>query len=240
MVKKIAKTQENEKKPTNGQLLQRINKAIVHMDRTKDTKEVFFDDRGMRITVNEDMAMISNGIYQSIFHRYSANGETSQYLCLSSLVALALKYEEDIKVRDSKGNVKFRSYALLLKVVDEKKDPMNTWLYIMDKWLYNYETGIVLAPRESFNAATFYNIFEKFAHSIATNKVYMAEHKEEMSVKQYFEAIAEELKKTGEGMPDTVMFVALSDEEKAKQEAEAMEANAIEQTIENAVENGKQ
>ena len=36
-----------QKKPTKAQIENRIKHAIVHVDRTKDTKNVYFDDKGL-------------------------------------------------------------------------------------------------------------------------------------------------------------------------------------------------
>ena len=117
----VKKGQKAEKKPTNAQLQRRIDNAIIHMERTKDTREVYFDDRNIRVIVNEDMALLSNGVYSTTFQRYFFGGESNQYACLALLVDCATKYEPKIITQDKKGN-KFRSFALLSKVMQEKND----------------------------------------------------------------------------------------------------------------------
>lgn len=220
------------KKPTNAQLQRKINNAVVHIDRTKDTKEVYFDDRGMRITVTPDLAVLSTGVYTSVFYRVYSGGESNQYLCLSALVAKALEYDKEITVK-TKDSV-FRSYSLLHKVLDEKKESLSVWLDVMDWWLYNYETSIALAPREDVNNATFFNIYEKYLHSLITNNVFLGEHKEQMTSKQYLIAIADKMKEICDGMQDEiVMFNAKTDDEMIEEEINAVKEQQIEQEMTN-------
>lgn len=227
---------KEEKKPTSAQLERRLKNAIIHMDKTKDTKEVYFDDRGMRVVVNEDMAFISNSVYTTVFNRIYTNGETNHYLCLKNLVELAEKYQDKIIVKDDKGNT-YRSYGLLNKVVEEKKDEGRTWLFIMDKWLYNYETNITLAPRADFDNVTFFVTYEKFIHSICCNKIIGGEHKEAMSNKEYLRAIANELLAIAENEKEQPMFVPLSDEEREKREMEAIKEIENEKILKQQAEN---
>ena len=227
---------KEEKKPTAAQLERRLKNAILFMDKTKDTKEVFFDDRGMRVVVNEDMAFISNSVYTSIFHRVYSHGETNHYLCLKMLVELAEKYKDKIIIKDEKGNV-YRSYGLLNKVVNEEKDEARTWLFIMDRWLYNYETNITLAPREDFDNVTFFVTYEKFIHSVCCNKIIGGEHAEPMSNKDYIRAVANELLRVADEEQEQPMFIPLSDEEKAKREMEAIQEAATEKEINEIAQN---
>ena len=58
---------EQVKKVTKGQLEKRLNNAILHIDKTKDTKEVFFSDRGIRVVISDERATISQGGFSLVF-----------------------------------------------------------------------------------------------------------------------------------------------------------------------------
>ena len=49
---------KQSKKPTNAQLEKRLKCALLHIDKTKDTKSIYFDDKGLRLTINDDFALI--------------------------------------------------------------------------------------------------------------------------------------------------------------------------------------
>ena len=227
----VKKGQKADKKPTNAQLQRRIDTAIIHMERTKDTKEIFFDDRNIRVVVNEDMALLSNGIYSTTFQRYFFGGESNQYACLSLLVDCAKKYETKIITQDKKGN-KFRSFALLSKVMQEENDNDHTWILVLSWYIYVFEANIALAPREDFTNAVFYNLYEKFAHSAASLEQYSKEHKDGMTNKEYFKAIADKLIEIADDMNEDKMFEPMSDEEMAKKEMEALQRDEEEKILE--------
>lgn len=225
------KGQKAEKKPTNAQLQRRIDTAIIHMERTKDTKEVFFDDRNISVVVNEEMALLSNGIYSTTFQRYFFGGESNQYACLSLLVDCAKRYEDKIITQDKKGNIS-RSFAMLIDAMEKNSDKDYAWILVLNWYIYTFEANIALAPREDFTNAVFYNLYEKFAHSAACIEQYMAEHKDGMTNKEYFRAIAEKLIAIADDMNEDKMFEPISDEEMTKKEIEALQKDADEKLME--------
>lgn len=234
----VKKGQKLDKKPTNAQLQRRIDTSIIHMDRTKDTMEVFFDDRNIRVVVNEDVALLENGIYATMFRRYYFGGESNQYLCLASLVECAKKYDDKIIVNNKKGE-KIRSFALLVKAMEESNDDGYTWIKVLEWFIYNFEANIALAPRENFTNAVFYNLYEKFAHSAASLEQFSKEHKDGMTNKEYFKSIADKLIAIADEMTETKMFDAISDDEMAKMEIDAMQKNEEERILEEQA-NGKE
>lgn len=227
----LKKGQKADKKPTNAQLQRRIDTAIIHMERTKDTKEVFFDDRNIRVVVNENMALLSNGVYCTTFQRYFFGGESNQYACLALLVECANKYDDKIITQDKKGN-KFRSFSLLSKVMQEENDKDYTWILVLSWYIYIFEANIALAPREDFTNAVFYNLYEKYAHSAVSLEQYMKEHKDGMTNKEYFKAIADKLLAVANDMNEDKMFEPMSDEERMKKELEALQNDADEKVME--------
>ena len=58
-----------QKKPTKAQMARRLSNAIVLVEKTKDTQSVFFSDKGVRLTVTEDKAVIATGFHQHVLMR---------------------------------------------------------------------------------------------------------------------------------------------------------------------------
>ena len=48
---------KNQKRPTNGQLQKRLERAVLHLDRTKDTQSIYWSDKGCRLTADNDYAI---------------------------------------------------------------------------------------------------------------------------------------------------------------------------------------
>ena len=65
-----------QKKPTNAQLLRRIQKSPLHLDFTKNTVSVYFSDKGLRLTVDdtEGYALIATGYHTHCFQSWTSNG----------------------------------------------------------------------------------------------------------------------------------------------------------------------
>ena len=82
-----------QKKPTNAQLQKRISRAVVHIDRTKDTKEVFFDDRGIRIVISDERAIISQLSFMMTFDEIVSGGYSRNYMVLNRIVEMVDEYD---------------------------------------------------------------------------------------------------------------------------------------------------
>ena len=61
-----------QKKETKAQLERRIKQAVVFVEKDKDTKSVFFSDKGLRLTVTNDTAVVETGYHRHLFthHEY--------------------------------------------------------------------------------------------------------------------------------------------------------------------------
>ena len=122
-----------QKKPTKAQIERRLSNAIVLVEKTKDTQSVFFSDKGVRLTVTEDKAVIATGFHQHVFDAYNMNGMSRPYLYTKRIVELAL--ENDCEARDDKGNPTGYAYAALLETLKKKEDMTNKMF--IEKFLEN-------------------------------------------------------------------------------------------------------
>lgn len=223
-----------KKKMTNAQLEKRLRNAVLHIDRTKDTKQVFFDDRGLRVVVNEDWACIGCGNYTITFRVITPSGISTQYTFLKRFLDVALANESRYTIKDAKGNP-FRSYALFIKTLEKEhadgNDPENDylWLWYVDKWIFNYECQLASlgeSPAQSF--AT----YEQYMHNAACSHVFLSEKTEDMTNHQYVANVIAKLQQYMEGVSENIIFAAQTDDEKAQAEIAALNEQQTEKTME--------
>ena len=107
------------KKITKGDLERRVRNAIVLVPRDKDYNAVHFDDKGLRLEITQDFAVISTGFHRHVFNALTAQGVSRPYLYTKRFIEIAL--ENDCTVKDAKGNVT-RSYGKLMAMLKEKED----------------------------------------------------------------------------------------------------------------------
>lgn len=216
-----------KKKITNGQLQNRLRNAILHIDKTKDTQSVFFDDKGLRLTVNEDFAIIATGFHQHVFTNFTAQGVSRPYLYTQRFIEIALS--NDCLVKDENGNIT-RSYNKLMSVLKEKEDKseFNVCWYT-DLWfnvIFHSLYGIGESEAESFL------VYESYLHNIARNKVIMSEKINDMTNLDFIEAVMQEVKAYTEGMDKRTIFKKKTDEEMMQENIEAAAAQQSEKAME--------
>lgn len=216
-----------EKKPTNGQLQNRLRNAILHIDKTKDTQSVFFDDKGLRLTVNEDFAIIATAFHQHVFTNFTAQGVSRPYLYTKRFIEIALA--NDCTIKDAKGNVT-RSYGKLLGILKEKEDQKEFQVaWYIDLWFNNIFHplyGIGESEAESFL------VYESYLHNIARNKIIMSEKINDMTNIDFIDAVMQEVKAFTEGMDKRTIFKKKTDEEMMQENIEAAAAQQTEKTME--------
>ena len=212
---------------TNGQLQNRLRNAILHIDKTKDTQSVFFDDKGLRLTVNEDFAIIATGFHQHVFCNITSQGISRPWLYTKRFIEIALN--NDCQVRDAKGNVT-RSYSKLMAVLKAKEDQSEfrvAWycdLYFSNIFHPLYAIGE--SEAESFL------VYESYLHNIARNKIIMSEKINDMTNLDFIEAVMQEVKAFTEGMDKRTIFKKKTDEEMMQENIEAAAAQQTEKAME--------
>ena len=80
----------NQKKVTKGDLEKRIQSAIVLVPKDRETKSVYFDDKGLRLTVTDDYAVVTTGAHQHVFSKITVYGISRPYLFTQRFVDIAL------------------------------------------------------------------------------------------------------------------------------------------------------
>lgn len=215
--------EQKNKKPTNAQLTRRIERAVLLVDRTKDTQELFFSDKGMRITVTEDYAVIATGFHRHVFASYSNMGISRPYLYSKRLLEMALENIEAIKVDGG------YSYAKLFEVLKAKED--KTEYYIadyVDKWLYNIFQPLYSIVEDNISQ---FLVFEDYMHNIARQSIILEEKKKDITEKAFVDMVCKNEKSFLKGAGDRVLFNKKSDEEVMKENIEAIQADEVDQQM---------
>lgn len=212
-----------QKKETNAQLKRRINNAVVHVERTKESKEVYFDDKGLRLMYNDDFAIVGTFSHTHVFNAITSNGASRPYLFVRRMVDIAL--ENDCIVTDEKGNKQGYSYAKMMQTLKDKKDEEGTKEYNLcwftDLWLFN-----IFAPLYSIDETILSTtlVYEQYVHNIACNSIILSEKKEDMTNKQYIDSVCDCVKDYTSNMKEEVLFNARTDEQLI---AEAMKQDEL-------------
>lgn len=219
--------QKQEKSPTKGELEKKIKNAVVFVPKTKDTESIFFSDKGLRLTANDDYAVIETGYHRHVFSSFTAAGISRPWLYTKSVIEIAYKEEKGIK--DGNGGYSFQK---LLSVLGEKEDKTNhNILWVYDKYLFNLFQPIYSIGESEFSA---FLIYESYMHNIAINSTILEEHKDDVTNKAFIETLLDKEKEFTSDLQETVVIKAKTDEEIIKENVEAV----LEQEVE--LEMGKE
>lgn len=213
-----------QKKPTAAQLQLRIKRAVLHIDRTKGTKEVYFDDKGLRLIVTDDEVIVQTGFHSHVFTKFTAAGYSRPCLYIERLVDFA--YENDCTSKDGKGNTT-RSYKKLLSTLKNKEDSTeyNIAMYV-DWYLFNlFQPLYAIGENGAQQFLTYYN----YLHNIAAQHIFLDEHKNGMTNKEFVERHNELMADFLKNIEESQIFEPMSDEQFKEHEMEAMKELEIEQ-----------
>ena len=215
-----------EKDLSKGQLESRLRNALVFVPKDKDYKGVYFDDKGLRLEVTNDFAVITTGFHRHVFNSITSQGISRPYLYTQRFIEIAIS--NDCLVKDEKGNIT-RSYNKLMSVLKEKEDKseFNVCWYT-DLWfnvIFHNLYGIGETEAESFL------VYESYLHIIARNKIILSEKTEDITNKMFIEQIGKELMEFTKDVDEHVVFQKKTDEERKKEEIDALGEIAEEKSI---------
>ena len=216
-----------QKKTTKAQLEKRIANALIHVDKTKDCQTIFFDDKGLRLTVTEDFAIIETGYHRHLFNNYTSEGVSRPWLYTKRIIEIA--NENDCRVGDG------YSYQRLMDVLKDKEDKSdyNIATYI-DWWLMN-----VFAPLYSIgeNEAQAFMVYLDYMHNIAKNAILFDEHKDGLTNKQFIDKYIDLIRDFTNGIDERQVFVAKSDEDVMRENIEAIQQDENDKILQEQIQN---
>jgi len=220
---------DNKKKPTNAQLQKRIANAILHVDRTKETQSIFFDDKGLRLTVNEDFAIIETGFHRHVFNNFTNDGVCRPWLYTRRMIEIA--NDNDCKVNDG------YSYQRLMQVLNDKEDKgeYNIATYY-DWWLMN-----IFSPLYSIgeNEAQCFLVYLDYMYTIAKNSIFLDEHKDGLTNKQFIDKLFGLINDFTKGIDEREIFVPKTDEQVMQENIDALQDEENEKVIKEQIQKEK-
>lgn len=211
-----------EKKQTNRRLSRRIENALLHIDRTNDTKSVFFSDKGLRLTTTNEYALVETGYHQHVFNSYTSSGVSRPWLYVNRLIDITI--ENDCQ---SDGGYSFVKLVSSLKEKDDKSE-YNLCIYI-EWWLYNIFSPLYTIG-ESYTES--FLVYEDYLHNIAKQEILLSEIKEDMTNKQFVGRMIANLKEFTNNITEYTVLNKKTDEELMRENIEAIQENEYNDTIE--------
>ena len=218
-----------KKKETKAQLERRMKNALVFVPRDKDTLGIFFDDKGVRLEVTQDVCVISTSFHRHVFSAITPSGYSRPYLYTKRIIEIAL--ENDCVV----GNG--YSFARLLEVLNGKEDKTEYNIVVYYSWwLMVIFDGLYSISEDEVSS---WLVYFKYINIIATNSILLEEHKEDVTNKQFVEQFLSRIKEFTDNVDERVLFHALSDEERMKQEIDSIQQAEQEQAMEAQINGSK-
>ena len=204
-----------QKKPTNAQLQKRLERAVLHLDRTKNTQSIYWSDKGCRLTADNDYAIIAFGYSQTVFNNYNMSGISRPWLYVKRVIEIALENEENIKTESG------YSFQKLLDVLKEKEDKSQYNIVTYFSWylmcLYSPQFSIGETEIESFL------VYEDYLHNIARNAILLSEKTEDVTNKQFIQKIIDNIKEFTSELEERVLFPKKTDEQVMQEEVAAIQ-----------------
>lgn len=217
---------KQEKKPTAAQLERRLLNAVMHIDRTSKTQEIYFSDKGLRLIDCEEHVLVQTGFHTHVFSKVTSSGYSRPALYVSRLIDIAINDDEYISASMKDETYSYKKLFDILKAKEDKTQ-YNIAMYV-DWFLYNIFQPLYQIDE---NAASQFLVYYNYMNNIACNTVFLDEHKEGLTNKQFIEHRDEIMKEFMKNMEESRIFEPMSDEQLMKQNMEAMQQQEAEQAM---------
>ena len=219
---------EQKKKQTNAQLQKRLDNAILHIDKTKDTQSVYFDDKGLRLTVNEDYAIVETGYHRHVFSNFTLSGVSRPYLYIKQLVSIALQNEAAMTVEKENGVTGFSFNKLIESLkLDDTKNSEYIIAYFCDMYLFTIFQNLY-SVGESIGSS--FLVYLSYICGIARNSIILSEHNEPMTNKQFIDKFCNTIKEFSDNMEEQIVFDKKTDEEMIQDEINAIKEQEFDES----------
>lgn len=224
--------EQKKKQLTKAQLESRLKRAVIHLDTTKSTKSIYFSDKGLRLTVDDEegYALIATGFHTHYFQNWTSEGISRPYLYTKRMIEIAS--ENDCVSKDG------YSYQRLMQVLKDKKDQSeyNIATYY-DWWLMN-----IFAPLFSIGEteAECFLVYMDYMHNLARNSIFLEEHKDGLTNKQFVEKWIDLIRDFTNGIEEHEIFVAKTDEQVMQENIDAIQQDENEKVMQEQIQNETQ
>lgn len=213
------------KKETNGTLQRKIKNAVVFVEKTKETKSVYFKDRGMHLTVTEDYAVIETNFHRHVFNAVTSSGYSRPYLYTSMIIDTALGCSD----KTQEGY----SYQKMLEELHKRDNQAEYNNAVFFDWYAQSIFDPLYQIGE--NQADAFFVFESYIHTLSKNMMLIDSSDEEgnkdITAREFIEGICEKMREFGKNADEYIVLHKRSAEEKVSEEAAALSEIENEQTI---------
>lgn len=222
---------EQKKKLTNAQLQRRMQTAIVFVPKDKQTIDIYFSDKGLRLTVTDEKAIISFAYSQTVYENWTTSGVSRPYLYTKRVIEITNEHLEEIKTDNG------YSFQRLLDVLNKKEDKAEYNIVTYYDWfifnLFQPQFGIAEDEVSSFL------VYEDYVHNIARNAILLGERNVDVTNKQFFDMVIERMKEFVGDLEESVLLHKKSDEEVMKENIEAAQEQELNDAMEAQVNGSK-
>ena len=212
-----------QKKPTKAELERRLKNAIVLVPKTKDTDEIYFADKGLRLIVTQDHTVIETGFHRHVFDNITSSGMSRAYIYVRRFIEIAK--ENDCTYKDDNG-LTFYSYQKLLNELKADKEKETDYIiaFYCDLWFY-----CIFNPLYAINndQASSFLVYLNYICDIAKDSLVLDEKLDDMTNKQFLDKFIERVKELTAEMKEQIIFEKKTDEETMQETVKAL--NEIEQ-----------
>lgn len=213
-----------QKKLTRAQIEKRLKEAVVLVEKTKDTQSVFFSDKGLRLTVNSNFAVVETGYHRHVFDSFTSQGMSRPWIYTKRIVELALGNECATETGLSYGKMLNTLYA------KEGREEYNIAKYF-EMWAFNCFQpiyGIGETEAEAFL------VFEDYVHNLARNVVLLDKRNEDITNVEYFKRVVKNMEDFVKDNEERVIFQKMTDEELMNENIEAIQQQEAEDAVKEA------
>ena len=224
--------EQKKKKLTNAQLQRRIQTAVVFVPRDKDAIDIYFSDKGLRLTATSDKAVISFAYSQTIYDNWTTSGVCRPYLYTKRVIEIANEHLEEIKTDNG------YSFQRLLDVLKEKGNKAEYNIVTYYDWfifnLFQPQFGIAEDDVSSFL------VYEDYIHNIAKNSILLDVRNEDLTNKQFIDKMIANIKEFTDNLEESVLLHKKTDEEVMKENIEATQEQELNDAMEAQVNGASQ
>lgn len=215
-----------EKKQTKAQIERKIQNAIVFVPKDKETQTIFFSDKGLRLTVNTDTAVIETGFHRHVFSSFTASGISRPFLYTKRLIEIAIENESKCKSEDGYS---FERLKESLKEQNDNNYPMVTYI---GWWLFNVFQPLYTIGESEIES---FVVYENYIHNIATQSTILSEKTSDMTNKEFINATIGLIKELTEPIEEKVLFPKMTDGDLMKENIDALQEQSVDEFIKEGV-----
>jgi len=201
-----------QKKPTKAQIERRLQNAVVLVEKTTNTKSIYLADKGLRLTVTDDYAVVETLSHRHVFDKITMSGISRPYLYTDKLIDIAL--QNDCATQDG------YSFAKLLEILKAKENQAEYNIAVYTEWwLFNcFQPLYGIAEDETSS----FLVYEDYVHNLSRNQVILEQHNEDVTNKQFIDKVIKNVQEFTGHITETVILPKKTDEEIIKENIEAV------------------